>query len=114
MGGKRYTNSDTLSGIQPDDGGEIAPRTVLALDAAGRLLIFVADGTERSEPPVGLTLAEAAEWVAALGAVHALNMDGGGSSVAVVNGTVASVPHCTDQPGVVCERPVTTVLCVLG
>ncbi len=84
----------------------------MGLDAKGRLLIFVADGVEAAVPPIGLTLAQAAAWAASLGAVHAINMDGGGSSVAVVNGTIASVPHCTDQPGVVCERPVTTVFCI--
>ena len=97
---------------QPNTDPEIAPRTLLALDAAGRLMLFVADGVEQAVPPQGLTLAEAAEWAVALGAFHAINMDGGGSSVAVVNGSVASVPHCTDTPGVVCERPVTTVFCI--
>jgi exopolysaccharide biosynthesis protein len=45
---------------------------------------------------------------------YAINLDGGGSSV-LVNGTLGTLisrPLCMDIPGIVCERPVSTVMCV--
>ena len=45
------------------------------------------------------------------GAVNAVNLDGGGSSITVVNGTVISRPTCDDNRHV-CQRAVTTTLCI--
>lgn len=64
-------------------GGEVAPRTALGVTPDGRLLIFQADGIERSQPPQGLTLYQTAQWLSLLGAFHAVNLDGGGSSTTV-------------------------------
>lgn len=74
-------------------------------------MIFQADGIETVF--VGLTLNQLAEWMLLLGAVYAINLDGGGSSVTVVNGTIVDAPRCTDLPTVVCERSVTTAVCVM-
>ena len=43
--------------------------------------------------------------------VYIQNLDGGGSSVSVVNGTVVSFPTCHDIP-LRCERPVTSITCI--
>jgi len=55
------------------------PRTMAGVDARGRLLLVAADGRAagRSE---GLSIAEAAAVMKALGAVQAMNLDGGGST----------------------------------
>eukprot|EP01079_Euglenida_sp_SAG-EU17-18_P006266 gene6266-1118_t len=69
--------------IYPKNGGEVAPRTTVGTDAEGRLMIFIVDGIELSKPPKGTTLAETAEWMQELGFLHAINLDGGGSTAAV-------------------------------
>ena len=96
----------------PVAGGEIAPRTALGVTADGQLLVFVANGVELHKPPLGLTLQQTAQWLQTLGAVHAINLDGGGSSTAVYNGRIINYPTCTDEPHVECERRVTTVTCI--
>lgn len=47
----------------------------------------------------------------AVGTQHAINLDGGGSSTFVVNGTVKDFPTCNDV-NVKCERPVATAMCI--
>lgn len=116
--------------VVPHAGGEIAPRTTIGVDKSGRLQMFVvclgwggcerplitpiattvqADGIEKSY--LGLTMQQAAEWTLALGGFHVINLDGGGSSTAILNGKIANHPTCIDTP-LRCERPVTTVVCV--
>jgi hypothetical protein len=63
------------------------PRTALGLDASGRqLFILLAEGRRAQVP--GLSLAETAEKLQALGAHQALNLDGGGSSALLIRGEV--------------------------
>ncbi|MEV6005994.1 phosphodiester glycosidase family protein [Streptomyces sp. NPDC051976] len=83
------------------------PRTLAGVDARGRLLLVTVDGrlTGGSE---GFTLSEAAHFMRSLGAVQALNLDGGGSTAFTVNGTL--VNHTSDATG---ERPVGDTLQVL-
>ena len=61
----------------------------------------------------GWTLSETADvMINDFGVEFGMNMDGGGSSVFVVqNGKVKSKPTCLDVP-IICERPVTTVMCL--
>ena len=92
-------------------GGLIAPRTAIGVDKEGHLLMFEADGVE--DLYMGLTLEQLAEWMMDLGAYNAINLDGGGSSVAALDGFVISHPTCTDT-GATCERFVTTMTCVMG
>jgi exopolysaccharide biosynthesis protein len=56
----------------------------------------------------GFTRAEGAAFMRSLGAVDALNLDGGGSSTTVVNGTLVNRP--SDATG---ERPVGDTIQVL-
>lgn len=85
-----------------------APRTAIGTTASGQIILVVVDGwryrTDKS-PPVdmngGATLDELTTIMLGLGAVEAINLDGGGSSVMAFRGTVAS--HPSDDQG---ERPV--------
>ena len=61
------------------------PRTALGLSQDGRTLyLAVVDG--RSAASVGMTCAELATLLSGLGAHHAMNLDGGGSSAMFVRG----------------------------
>lgn len=81
------------------------PRTGIGRRADGRLLLIVVDGRRRAS--VGMTLVEFARLFKSLGATHALNLDGGGSSTMVVKGSIKNVP--SDGR----ERPVINALLVL-
>ncbi|MEU6576569.1 phosphodiester glycosidase family protein [Streptomyces sp. NPDC046805] len=72
------------------------PRTMAGVDAKGRLILATVDGrqTDGSE---GFTLEEAADFMRSLGAVDALNLDGGGSTAMAVKG--ALVTHPSDAAG---------------
>jgi hypothetical protein len=81
----------------PDDIGKSrAQRTFVGVDADGNLLLAVADG--RTVWDQGLTLEEMALYMAAQGAVTALNGDGGSSSVLYVNGAVQNQNAGTAEP----------------
>jgi Phosphodiester glycosidase len=84
------------------------PRAALALAPRGRLLAVACDG--RADDEAGLTLAELAEALVALGARAALNLDGGGSTSLVCAGRLRNVPR--EEHGVVLAggRPVSTVI----
>jgi exopolysaccharide biosynthesis protein len=78
---------DAASGVAV---AQRAPRTALAMLKDGALLFMVVDG--RSRHSRGATLDELAGMLVALGAWDAINLDGGGSSAMVVNGTVVNRP----------------------
>jgi Phosphodiester glycosidase len=83
------------------------PRTAVGITADGALLLAVVDG-RRPGWSVGMTLEEEGALMVALGAVRAVNLDGGGSSTMVVNGRV--VNHPTDSDG---ERSVSSAALIL-
>jgi hypothetical protein len=98
--GARQFDSDITDGRYP--------RAALAIARRGRLLAVVCDG--RADDEAGLTLPELAEALIALGAVQALNLDGGGSTSLVAGGRLCNVPresHGVEIPG---GRAVSTVL----
>src|SRR5919109_521873 len=66
------------------------PRTAIGVDDAGRVLLVVVDGRRRTS--VGMDLVQLANLMRRLGAVSALNLDGGGSSTMVVRGKVKNRP----------------------
>lgn len=67
--------------ILPAPSEVLHPRTALGLDAAGRwLTLAVVDGRQKGYSE-GMSERELAEWMAELGCCDALNLDGGGSSV---------------------------------
>jgi Phosphodiester glycosidase len=84
------------------------PRTAVGVRADGRVLLVTVDGRQ-PEISVGMTIAELAGLLRELGAVEAINMDGGGSTTMVVGGKVVNSP--SDLTG---ERPVGDALLVLS
>jgi exopolysaccharide biosynthesis protein len=66
------------------------PRTAAGRTVDGALILMVVDG--RQTRSRGATLDELAELMLGVGAVDALNLDGGGSSTLVVNGTLVNRP----------------------
>ncbi|MBO4635186.1 MAG: phosphodiester glycosidase family protein [Bacteroidales bacterium] len=62
------------------------PRTAIGVTADGLLILFVCEGRGMTEGVAGMTFAEEAAVLKSLGCVHALNLDGGGSSCLLVNG----------------------------
>ncbi|NWF85385.1 MAG: phosphodiester glycosidase family protein [Bryobacteraceae bacterium] len=66
------------------------PRTAVARTSEGRYLFVVVDG--RQPASAGMTLAELASELSSMGAVEALNLDGGGSTTLVAGGQVRNNP----------------------
>jgi hypothetical protein len=66
------------------------PRAALAL-TKDRILAVACDG--RADDEAGLTLSELAQALVDLGAIQALNLDGGGSTSLVTGGELANVPR---------------------
>ncbi|HEV3382215.1 MAG TPA: phosphodiester glycosidase family protein [Trebonia sp.] len=66
-------------------------RTIVGINAEGDLLLVTVDG---SQPGIseGATLSEEAALMKNLGAVSAMNLDGGGSTAFAVNGTQVNSP----------------------
>ena len=82
------------------------PRSAIASLADGRVLLLVVDGRQ-PERSVGMTLDELARVLIELGAVDAINLDGGGSTTLVVKGAILNRP--SDPTG---ERPVSDAILV--
>ncbi|MDP9184516.1 MAG: phosphodiester glycosidase family protein, partial [Actinomycetota bacterium] len=83
------------------------PRTAIGVTAIDRVIMFVVDG--RTSVSIGFTLHRLAHWMRWLGAVDAVNLDGGGSATMWINGR-GVVNHPTDTAG---ERPVSNAVVVL-
>jgi hypothetical protein len=95
-GGPRLVASGAAAAIDPalyNPGFADArhPRTAVGVRADGRLLLVTVDGRQ-PERSVGMTIAELASLLLELGAVEAINMDGGGSTTMVVRDKVVSSP----------------------
>jgi hypothetical protein len=82
------------------------PRTAIGFTASGRVLMVVIDGRQ-PRWSVGSSLGELARFMIDLGAVHALNLDGGGASAMWVDGELVNRPSDGQQ------RNVTTSVLVL-
>jgi len=90
---------------RPDWAAERHPRTAVGLDSTRRTLWLVVVDGRREGAAEGMSLPELAGLLRALGADHAMNLDGGGSSVMVIRGATVSRP--ADPTG---ERPVANAL----
>ena len=84
------------------------PRTAMARLASGRLLLATVDGRQ-SGVSVGMSLDMLADLLLELGAVEAINLDGGGSTTMVVHNKLLNRP--SDQNG---ERPVGDAILVFS
>jgi hypothetical protein len=83
------------------------PRTGVGATADGRLLLVTVDGRQPGHS-VGMSLREFAELFVGLGAQSAINLDGGGSTTMVLDGTV--VNRVSDPQ----ERRIPTAVLVLA
>jgi len=72
----------------------VSARTAIGHDRLGRLVIVQVDGKTWQR---GVTLYEFAKLLLSFGIINAINLDGGGSSTLVVNGTVVNYPSNTRQ-----------------
>jgi len=81
--GARQFDSDITDGRYP--------RAAIGLTRRDELLAVACDG--RADDEAGLSMVELAEAMAALGAVQAMNLDGGGSTSLVCGGRLRNVPR---------------------
>ncbi|XP_048576830.1 N-acetylglucosamine-1-phosphodiester alpha-N-acetylglucosaminidase [Nematostella vectensis] len=85
----------------------LAARTAIGHDAQGRVVIVQVDGKTLQR---GMDLYSFAELLIKYGLVNAINLDGGGSTTMVVNGSVVNYP--SDKCGdFICAREVSTIAC---
>ncbi|XP_036371793.1 N-acetylglucosamine-1-phosphodiester alpha-N-acetylglucosaminidase [Megalops cyprinoides] len=89
----------------------MSARTAVGHDAGGRVILFHIDGQTEIR---GMNLWEVADFLKKQGVINAINLDGGGSSTYVVNGSLASYPsdHSARDNMWRVARNVSTVLCV--
>ncbi|MBL8123984.1 MAG: phosphodiester glycosidase family protein [Blastocatellia bacterium] len=71
------------------------PRTAVAKLKDGKFLMITVDG--RSESSGGISLQDLADYLLSLGAVDAMNLDGGGSTTMYLDGKVVNTP--SDKEG---------------
>ena len=83
------------------------PRTAIGYTEDGKMILLVVQGRMKGLAE-GATLPQLAKMMADLGAVEAMNLDGGGSSCMLVNGKETIKP--SDKEG---QRPVPAVLTIL-
>lgn len=103
-GSHRLLRNGTVTVAANAAGGKPNPRTVAGVKADGTLLLVTIDGREVGVS-AGATLAEAARYLATLGAVDAVNLDGGGSTTMIVDGELRNRPRGGAKDDVT-ERPV--------
>ncbi|WFB10866.1 phosphodiester glycosidase family protein [Streptomyces sp. LX-29] len=85
---------------KPGDNKKLDPRTAIGTDSEGRTLLVTVT-SKKDGDRLGVPIHELAKIMADLGAVDALNLDGGGSTTFVADGERQSPP--SDKEG---ERPV--------
>lgn len=79
-----------MTPMSGDGGWGIAPRTVIGQRKDGAIILLVIDG--RGVTSLGATLKEAQEVIYKLGAVNAMNLDGGKSTTMYYDGEVINTP----------------------
>ncbi|MCD7844453.1 MAG: phosphodiester glycosidase family protein [Oscillospiraceae bacterium] len=107
--GPALVESGAISVTPEDEVGKAKtsnPRTAIGIVDELHYLLVVSDG--RTEESAGLTLYELAEFMQSLGAETAYNLDGGGSSTMVFNGTVVNNPTSSGRS--IKERSVSDIV----
>lgn len=97
-GENEYFRADVLVGR--------APRTALGITEDGHLLLVTVNG-RRPNISVGMTLQELGRLLIELGAVQAMNLDGGGSTTMVIHDLVLNLPSGGE------ERPVSNAIVII-
>lgn len=78
------------------------PRTAIGYDAAKkRLVFFVCEGRRMTPDVLGMTTAQVADMLKAIGCTEALNLDGGGSSCMLINGKQTIKPSDKKERAVI-------------
>lgn len=98
---RNHYNEELFDGISPTSN---RARSAIGITFDGNLLFFVC---EEKSTVDGVTLMDVAKIMNSLGCKDAMNLDGGGSSCLLVNGTETIKPSDTNG-----QRPVSTVLVV--
>jgi hypothetical protein len=83
------------------------PRTIVGISRTGQLLLVTVDGRQPGYSE-GFSLSEEASFMKSIGAVDAINLDGGGSTAMAIDGKLVTSP--SDATG---ERPVGDTVLVL-
>jgi len=73
-----------------------APRSAVGITSSGKLLLVTVDGRQPGKS-VGMTLEELGKLMLELGAVEAMNLDGGGSTTMVIGGKVVNYPSAGEE-----------------
>jgi len=98
--GKIYV-SKNYEKFRPDIASGRAARTAVGVTKDNKIIMVTVDGKPRNRSPherskyaqsIGVTLEELARLMKSLGAVDALNLDGGGSTAMVINGKTINRP----------------------
>lgn len=91
----------------------VHPRTAVGLDKTGRFLtLVVIDGRQKGYSE-GVTLYELAEFLQSHGCQHAINLDGGGSSIMMVRDSDSGEPTTYNRPSGGKHRPIPVMIGVL-
>ncbi len=93
----RNTYKEELIDINAD---ERHPRTAIGITADKSLVLFVCEGRNMTEGVPGFTTGEVAQILKNYGCTDALNLDGGGSSLMLVNGKEMIKPSDGSQRSV--------------
>nr|MDQ2938259.1 phosphodiester glycosidase family protein [Acidobacteriota bacterium] len=94
--------------MAPGFATDLHPRTAVAMLESGKLLLLTVDGRQPGVS-AGMSLNMLAQLLLELGAVEAINLDGGGSTTMVVHDKIVNRP--SDQTG---ERPVSDAILVFS
>lgn len=103
----RINITGELERFQPDVLYSRAPRTALGVTKDNKLLLVTVNGRQPGIS-VGMTLTELAELMLELGAINAMNLDGGGSTTMVIRNQVLNLP----SDGI--ERPVSNGIMIIN
>ncbi len=106
ISGGKLTNTKAQEKITEAFASDRHPRTAVALLSSGRLLLATVDGRQPGVS-VGMSLNTLSDLLLELGAIEAINLDGGGSTTMVVENKMVNRP--SDSTG---ERPISDAILV--
>ncbi|MDU5107482.1 phosphodiester glycosidase family protein [Clostridium sp.] len=105
LGGNAILVKDGQVFETPQTGADKEPRTAVGIKADGKVIFLTVDG--RQEPySTGLSMEELAELMISMGAVQALNLDGGGSTTHLSRTPGSDVLDIKNRPSDNSERSV--------
>lgn len=117
LGGNYYDADNGVvaapSATEYPKGAIAAPRTSVGVTADGHVLMVTVDGRQPGYS-IGMTLAEMGQLMIQLGAVDAINLDGGGSTVMAIRKPGAAHITVSDRPSDGRERSLTQALTVFS